>query len=151
MCVSHCQMPVVVGVLVIAFYDKAVVDKLQTFFERPFADHLDGEAVQFAHTLVLSAGRGIPGYLLQAFADGFFIRLFQSVHPYRIQAVAVHVGLYRCRKLFPVFRHTPGFLCRVGQCGGFGFKFPFGFASALVERFAFTLQRGYLFLQLRLL
>lgn len=67
-----------------------------------------------SHTLVLSAGRGVLRYLLQTFADGFFIRLFQSVHLYRIQAVAVLVGLCRCRKLIPVFRHSFGFLCIVG-------------------------------------
>ena len=98
-------MPVIVGVLVVSLHHEAVVGKLQSLFERPFADHLDGEAVKFANGLVQSARRGVLGYLLQTLSEDFLIRRRHAVHLDRVQAVSLLVGLDNSKKAVPVLRH----------------------------------------------
>ena len=149
-CVSHRQMPVVVAVPVVARHHKTVVAKLQPVFECPFADHLDGEAVQFAHALVLSAGRGIPGYLLQALSDCLFVCRIQPVNLYQVEPVAFLVCLCGSRELLPVISHGGYGGLVVPQFSGLALQFQLRLALALAEGLAFTLQRGNLLLQLRL-
>ena len=149
-CVSHCQMPVVVAVPVVACHHKSVVAELQPVFECPFADHLDGEAVQFAHSLVLSACRGIPGYLLQALADCLLVGGIQPVNPEQVQPVAFLVCPGGSGEFLPVLRHGGYGGLVIPQFSGLSLQFQFGLALALAEGLAFTLQRGNLLLQLRL-
>lgn len=143
-------MPVVVAVPVVARHHKTVVAELQPVFECPFADHLDGEAVQFAHSLVLSARRGIPGYLLQVLADCLLVGGIQPVNPEQVQPVAFLVCPGGSGELLPVLRHGGYGGLVVPQFSGLSLQFQFGLALALAERLAFTLQRGNLLLQLRL-
>ena len=72
--VCHRQMPVVVGVLVVALHHEAVVGELQTFFECPLADHLYRKAVKFPDSLVQSTSRGVLGDFLQTLTDDLLIR-----------------------------------------------------------------------------
>lgn len=149
-CVSHCQMPVVVAVPEISLHHKTVVGKFQSVPERRLADYLDGEAVQFAHALVLPARRGIPGYLLQALADCLFVCRIQPVNLYQVEPVALPVCLCGSRELLPVLRHGGYGGLVVPQLSALALQFQFGLALALAEGLAFTLQRGNLLLQLRL-
>ena len=71
--VSHRQMPVVVGVLVVTLHHEAVVGKLQPLFEYPLADHLYRETVKLPDSRVLSARHGILGDFLQTLSDDLLI------------------------------------------------------------------------------
>ena len=148
--VSHCQMPVVVGVLVVSLHHEAVVCKLQPLFEHPFADHLDREAVQFPNRFVQSARSGVPGYLLQTLPDNLLVGGVHAVHPDRIQPVAILVCPGSGKEPVPVLCH--GFNGRrvPVQFPGLGLQFELRLALALVERLALSLQRGNSLFELRL-
>ena len=98
-------MPVVVGVLVVPLDHEAVVGKLQSLFEYPFADHLYRETVKLSNLRVQPSGRGILGYLLQTLSDDLLIGGIHSVHLYYIKAVALLVGLHHRQEAVPVLRH----------------------------------------------
>ena len=103
--VSHRQMPVVVGVLVVPLYHETVVGELQSLFEYPFADHLYRETVKLSDLRVKSARRGVLGDLLQTLSDNLLIGGIHTVHLNYIKAVALLVGMHHRKKAVPVLRH----------------------------------------------
>ena len=143
-------MPVVVGVLVVSLHHEAVVCELQSLFERPFADHLDGEAVQFPNRFVQSARSGVLGYLLQTLPDNLLVGGVHAVHPDRIQPVSILVCPGSGKEPVPVLCH--GFNGRrvAAQFPGLGLQFELRLAPVLVERLALSLQRSNSLFELRL-
>ena len=103
--ISHCQMSVVIGVLVVPLYHEAVVGKLQSLFEYPLAHHLYRKTVQFSDLCVKPARSGVFRYLLQTLSDNLLIGGIHTVHLYYIKAVALPVGLRHRKEAVPVLRH----------------------------------------------
>ena len=152
--VSHRQMPVVVGVLVLVLvvplHHEAVVGKLQPLFEHPLADHLYRETVKFSDRIVQSARRGVLGYLLQTLSDNLLIRRRNAVLLDRIQAVALLVGLDDGKETVPVLRHGIDDRRVVAKFPRLGFQFELRIALALAPRLAFPFERCDFLLQFRL-
>ena len=92
--VRHCQLPVIVGVLVCPFNEKAVLLHLHALTDGFFRFHQNRETVQLTNRLVFTARLGVLSYLLQACTDAFDIGRRQTVQPYRITVVTVLIGLY---------------------------------------------------------
>ena len=148
--VSHRQMPVIVGVLVVSFNHETVVGELQSLFERSFADHLDGEAVKFPDLLVQSACSGVLCNLLQTLSDNLLVGGIHTIHSERIQAVAILVCLDGGKEPVPVFRHGFNGSRVATKLLGLGLQLELRIVLALVERLAFPFKRCDAFLQFRL-
>ena len=139
--VSHRQMPVVVGVLVVSFNHETVVGELQSLFEYPFADHLYREAVKLSDLCVKPARSGALGYLLQTLTENLLVGGIHSVHLYHIKAVAFLVDLHHRKKAVPVLRHGINESRVVAQLTYLRLQLELRITSALVERLAFSFER----------